>query len=138
MISLVTGMFFGAVIGLVLFCYLVPGGVRVIGMYRFNNTSKQALRNHIAMSTFSSTTNMNMDSMKSDTNTTHPYMTGQVTSEKQFLNDMKLHHEAAVIMAKQVLTIKGIHPEVTQLAEDIIGAQTNEIKMMSNWLSAWK
>ena len=68
----------------------------------------------------------------------NPYMMGKVTSERQFLQNMKLHHEAAVTMAQQVLLVKSIHPEVKKLANDIISAQTTEIKMMRDWLAAWR
>lgn len=67
----------------------------------------------------------------------NPYMMGAVTSEKQFLEEMVEHHEAAVVMAQQVLAL---HPraELKKLAETIISAQTAEIKQMKDWLSAWK
>ncbi len=61
-----------------------------------------------------------------------------VTSEKQFLRDMKLHHEAAVTMSQQVLKLPTIRPEVTQLAKNIIATQTTEIKMIKDWMAAWK
>ena len=70
--------------------------------------------------------------------TTNPYMMGKITSERQFLQQMKLHHEAAVVMAQQVLLIRTIRPEIKKLANDIVSAQTTEIRMMKDWLSAWK
>jgi uncharacterized protein (DUF305 family) len=68
----------------------------------------------------------------------NPYMMGKITSERQFLQEMKLHHESAVQMAQQVLLLQSLHPEVKKLANDIITAQTTEIKMIKDWLAAWR
>jgi hypothetical protein len=68
----------------------------------------------------------------------NPYMMSPITSEKQFLKDMKLHHEAAVVMAQEVLKVKNIHVEVRTLANNIISAQTTEIKMMKDWITDWR
>lgn len=68
----------------------------------------------------------------------NPYMMGKITSERQFLQEMKLHHESAVQMAQQVLLLPPLHPEVKKLANDIIAAQTTEIKMIKDWLAAWR
>lgn len=70
--------------------------------------------------------------------TTNPYIMGKVTSEKQFLYNMKAHHEAALVMAQQVLLIPTIHPEVKTLAKNIIDTQTTEIRSMRDYISAWK
>lgn len=53
-----------------------------------------------------------------------------------FLKEMIVHHEGAVAMAKQVLATSK-RPELIKLANDIITAQTGEIKMMSDWQKAW-
>lgn len=68
----------------------------------------------------------------------NPYEMERITTEQQFLKEMKLHHEAAVTMAQQVLALKNIHGEVKNLANAIISAQTSEIKMMSGWITNWK
>jgi uncharacterized protein (DUF305 family) len=65
-------------------------------------------------------------------------MMGKITSEKQFLYNMKAHHEAAVVMAQQVLLIPSIHPEVKTLAKNIIDSQSTEIKAMRDYIAAWK
>lgn len=56
--------------------------------------------------------------------------------EQAFLEEMILHHEGAVEMAK---TIKEgtRRPELKKLADDIITAQNQEIGMMKVWLSEW-
>ena len=65
------------------------------------------------------------------------YMMTNVTSEKQFVSEMVKHHEAAVMMARQVLTLSP-RAEIKKLADDIIYAQTTEIKIMNDWLASWK
>jgi uncharacterized protein (DUF305 family) len=50
---------------------------------------------------------------------------------------MILHHESAVVMAKQVLTVPGIHTEVRTLAHQIIEAQNKEISDMKKWLGTF-
>jgi uncharacterized protein (DUF305 family) len=51
---------------------------------------------------------------------------------------MTLHHEAAIVMANQVLLLPNLHPEVKQLAEAIIKAQTTEVTQMKLWMKMWK
>ncbi|TSC69064.1 MAG: hypothetical protein G01um101456_359 [Parcubacteria group bacterium Gr01-1014_56] len=56
--------------------------------------------------------------------------------EQAFINEMIVHHEGAVAMAQMVLQ-KTERPELVQLANDIISAQTREIDMMRGWQSQW-
>ena len=56
--------------------------------------------------------------------------------DEHFLNMMTAHHEGAVTMAKDALT-KAQHPEIKQLAEQIIKAQQAEIKQMKDWKAKW-
>ncbi len=56
--------------------------------------------------------------------------------DSAFLKEMIVHHEGAVVMAEQVLATSK-RPELIKLANDIITAQTAEIKMMSDWQKAW-
>lgn len=56
--------------------------------------------------------------------------------DKAFLTEMVVHHEGAVVMAKQVLATSK-RPELIQLANDIINAQTKEIQMMQQWQKEW-
>lgn len=56
--------------------------------------------------------------------------------DRAFIEGMIVHHEGAVAMAEQALqTAK--HPEIKQMANDIITAQTREIETMRGWLQAW-
>ncbi|MFN8283335.1 MAG: DUF305 domain-containing protein [Chitinophagales bacterium] len=56
--------------------------------------------------------------------------------DKEFLSEMIIHHEGAVDMAKLVLA-NSKRPELIQLANAIILAQTKEIDMMKLWQSSW-
>ncbi len=56
--------------------------------------------------------------------------------EEEFLNSMIIHHQGAIDMA-QMFKIGSNRPELRQLADDIIAAQTKEIEMMRQWLSQW-
>lgn len=56
--------------------------------------------------------------------------------DQAFLDEMIVHHEGAVEMAKQALD-KASHSEIRQMATDIITAQTSEINTMREWLSSW-
>lgn len=56
--------------------------------------------------------------------------------DKEFLEEMIVHHQGAVEMAQAVLATSK-RPELIQLANDIITAQTKEIGMMQAWEKAW-
>lgn len=56
--------------------------------------------------------------------------------DKAFLDEMIVHHEGAIEMAKTLL--KGTkRPELTKLGNDIITAQTQEIEAMKQWRKDW-
>lgn len=54
----------------------------------------------------------------------------------RFIDSMIPHHEGAVVMAKAVLQ-NSQRPELKQLAEAVITAQTKEIQQMRQWRTAW-
>lgn len=54
--------------------------------------------------------------------------------DKDFAQEMIVHHEMAVEMAKDVLA-KGKDPEIKQLAEEVVVAQTKEIEFLRAWLA---
>jgi uncharacterized protein (DUF305 family) len=56
--------------------------------------------------------------------------------DKAFLSEMIVHHQGAVDMAQAVLDTSK-KPELIKLANEIISAQTKEIKMMQDWQKAW-
>ena len=143
--SMLVGMAFGATLGLILFCYMVPHGLHAIAMLQHYSMAMngQDKRNKADFRALYASTTTIMPYMNHGKNMGtgvlgNPYMMKDITSEKQFLEEMKLHHESAVAMAKQVLTLPSIHKEVKNLANDIIRAQTSEIKMMTDWVNAWK
>jgi uncharacterized protein (DUF305 family) len=53
-----------------------------------------------------------------------------------FIDMMTLHHEGAVAMAEVALE-RGEHPEILQLAEEVIRAQEDEIAQLTTWRDAW-
>lgn len=56
--------------------------------------------------------------------------------DRAFLQEMIIHHQGAVDMAKMVLD-RSNRQELRKLAEEIISAQNNEIDMMKNWQKSW-
>lgn len=57
--------------------------------------------------------------------------------DKEFISQMIPHHQMAVMMAQMLLNSTD-RPEMKQLAEDIIEAQTAEINQMREWLATWE
>jgi len=53
-----------------------------------------------------------------------------------FITMMIPHHESAVVMAQVALKM-ATHPEIKQLAQEIIDAQQTEIAQMQTWLATW-
>lgn len=119
-------LFIGIVIGFGIGVYtlnaLVPGASESIRMYRLDRASLD----YDKMMRVGSGLHMMGGTM----------MMGQ-TTEKQFLEGMIVHHQAAVIMSQQVLT-RNPREEVKKLANDIISSQSAEIKIMQEWLANWK
>ena len=54
----------------------------------------------------------------------------------RFIDGMMMHHQGAVVMAKEGLE-KSQRPEIKQLANNIIEAQNKEIAQMKQWRTAW-
>lgn len=54
----------------------------------------------------------------------------------RFINAMIPHHEGAITMAQDALS-KSKHPEIKQLAQNIITSQKAEIEQMKQWRQAW-
>lgn len=70
---------------------------------------------------------MDMNKMKS--------MSGNAF-DLMFIENMSAHHAGAITMAKEALT-KAEHPDIRNLAQQIIAAQQKEIDQMSAWKTAW-
>lgn len=56
--------------------------------------------------------------------------------EKAFLEGMIVHHLGAISMAEGLLKQTN-RPELVELANNIIQAQTDEVDMMKEWLATW-
>lgn len=56
--------------------------------------------------------------------------------DKAFIEMMIAHHEGAIDMAKLTFD-QAKHDEIKKLGEDIISAQTEEIKQMQQWQTDW-
>lgn len=56
--------------------------------------------------------------------------------DEAFLAEMIVHHEGAVAMARQVLSVSE-RAELRSLAQAIITAQEGEIAQMQAWQEAW-
>ncbi len=56
--------------------------------------------------------------------------------DRAFIEEMIVHHEGAVDMAKLALA-NAKHQEIKTLANAIISAQTKEINQMKEWLKNW-
>lgn len=59
-----------------------------------------------------------------------------VPYDAQFIDSMLTHHAGAIAMAKQALG-QAEHPEIKQLANDIIMSQQAELKQMQDWRQQW-
>ncbi len=56
--------------------------------------------------------------------------------DRAFIDAMIPHHQSAIDMAKEART-KATHPEIKQLADEIIAAQQREIDQMRAWRAQW-
>jgi uncharacterized protein (DUF305 family) len=72
---------------------------------------------------------MSMGDMEVSPDTSIPF-------EQRFITAMIAHHDGAIAMAKEAQT-KAEHPEIKQLAGDIIQAQETEVAQMNQWQSDW-
>ncbi|PZV27025.1 MAG: DUF305 domain-containing protein [Snowella sp.] len=56
--------------------------------------------------------------------------------DQAFIQEMIPHHQMAVMMSQHLL-FNAVHPEMKQLAQAIIQAQTKEINDMESWYQKW-
>lgn len=77
-----------------------------------------------------------MSGMMSDEQMSRLAELDDVEFDLLFLDMMIEHHEGAIESADQVIS-DGEHPELRQLAEDIIAEQETEIAQMRTWREDW-
>ncbi len=63
-------------------------------------------------------------------------ITGDAPIDRDFIDMMVPHHESAIAMA-EIAQERAEHPELGQLADDIIGAQSAEIAQLKGWREEW-
>lgn len=63
-------------------------------------------------------------------------MGGEAEFDQAFIDMMVPHHQSAVEMARVALE-RAEHPEIQQMANDIIAAQAGEITQMHDWRQQW-
>ena len=56
--------------------------------------------------------------------------------DREFLDEMIVHHEGAVDMAK-LSEAQAKHDEIKQLSKNILTTQTKEINDMKSWMDKW-
>ncbi|MDX1977359.1 MAG: DUF305 domain-containing protein [Pseudanabaenaceae cyanobacterium bins.68] len=62
--------------------------------------------------------------------------TADANFDLRFINAMILHHQAALMMAKEVQT-KTRRPEIKKIAQEVLSAQQAEIAQMQQWRKSW-
>jgi uncharacterized protein (DUF305 family) len=65
-----------------------------------------------------------------------PHPVAQPPFDQQFIDMMVPHHEGAVAMA-EIAQVRATHPEILELAENIIRSQAEEIGQMRAWRQTW-
>lgn len=96
------------------------------------NTQNQTMMRMMGMNTG----NMSGSSMSMEDMTNELKNKSGDEFDKAFLEQMIVHHQGAIDMANLVLQ-KSSKPELKQLANDIIAAQTKEINQMKEWQQQW-
>ncbi len=61
---------------------------------------------------------------------------GEAPIDRDFIDMMVPHHESAIAMA-EIAQERAEHPELRQLADEIIGAQSAEITQLKGWRAEW-
>jgi uncharacterized protein (DUF305 family) len=94
-------------------------------------TGEQVMQNHGMMSG----SNLHMGMMGSSADLEK--LENAQDFDRAFVEHMIPHHQMAVMMAS-MLKNGSSRPEMRELADNIIAAQTEEIDMMREWLSEWE
>lgn len=100
------------------------------------NTNNQTMMRMMGMHTNEQGSSSNGSSMSMDDMTNDLKNKSGDEFDKAFLEEMIIHHQGAIDMANLVLQ-KSTKPELRNLANDIITAQTKEINQMKTWQQQW-
>ncbi len=107
-----------------------------VGFYAGRSRENIVTNSHLMPDgTLMSNDGHDMASMMADMNKALLGKTGD-DFDKAFLEEMIVHHQGAVEMAKLALT-NAKHKEVIDLSNAIISAQNKEIADMNSWLDSW-
>lgn len=112
--------------------------VLIIGLftgYYFGNSNSYSAGIHKMPDGSVMSNDISMAEMMSDMNATLLGKKGD-DFDKAFIDEMVIHHQGAVDMAKLALT-NAKHKEIKDMANAIISTQTKEIGQMLEWNYSW-
>jgi len=128
----VIGLLAGILLAIIFARTVVNGNnVSMIRMMGMNLRSESMMNNDKAQGMHGEEVGMSMNEMT----ITLEGKTGD-DFDKEFTNLMIEHHQGAIDMANLAKT-NAKHQEIKDLADDIVSAQTSEIKMMREWQKSW-
>lgn len=125
LITAIIGFVIGVVLTLVVAGCMIGGKSR--GVYRSQYRRDSMAKMHQM--------DNGMHTMMQDMTSRMEGKTGDAL-DQTFLEDMIVHHQGAVDMAK-MLQANTKRPELQKMATDIVTVQTKEIEMMQGWLTEW-
>ena len=125
----VSGLFVGMILTGLVAGYSVNNNNT--GMMRMMGINTSSASGEMIDNSMSDHGGMSMESMSD----TLDNKTGN-SFDKAFLAEMIDHHQGAIDMANAAKK-NAKHDEIKQMADDIITAQSKEIKQMRAWQSAW-
>ncbi len=125
-----------------LFIGLIIGVLATVGIYSIKESNHNYAKNNSSShmmpdGTMMNNVGMDMESQMQGMTMSLNGKTGEEL-EKAFVSEMIVHHQGAVEMSAKILESSYMgHPEITQLAAQIMDTQTKEIEMMKNWQKMW-
>ncbi len=103
--------------------------------YYFGNSRTESTGVHKMPDGSIMSNDMSMSAMMADMNAVLSGKKGD-DFDKAFIDEMIIHHQGAVDMAKLALK-NAKHKEIQNMANAIISAQTKEINQMMDWKDSW-
>lgn len=102
----------------------LAGGLLVSTAFAISNQNNTIYHTGMTMYEHNEQTMGNLDDVYGD------------SFDKKFIEEMIMHHEGAIDMAK-LITTNAKHEEIKQLGVDIIATQSKEIEEMKDWYKNW-